>query len=81
MFLICAEQTRLYFGEIEFSPAYLRWVFDVTNTERKTKKRAMPVPEMPFLGSGAYDLGTRDGRLGAAQAGFYKRGELESQDK
>jgi hypothetical protein len=33
----------------------------VANTKKKTKKMTMPVPEVTFLGSVAYDIATRDG--------------------
>jgi hypothetical protein len=62
VFLVCAEQTKLYFDEIEFSAAYLREVFEIGELVKGTKP-----PEARLCGSKPYDLATKEGRVGAAE--------------
>jgi hypothetical protein len=62
VFLVCAEQTKLYFSEIEFPAAYLRWVFEIGELVMGTAPSGVRL-----YVSKPYDIATKEGRLDAAE--------------
>jgi hypothetical protein len=62
VFLVCAEQTKLYFSEIEFPAAYLRWAFEIGELVMGTAPSGVRL-----YVSKPYDIATKEGRLDAAE--------------